>query len=311
MPVAPEIASLLPGINAQPQMHKVPLALLRQTRQRIGVTGTRQVGHVQDRTIPGPGGAIALRLYTPENSVGRLPLVVVFHGGGFVFGSVDGNYDNVCRILCADVHCRVVSVAYRLAPEHKFPAAPDDCFAALRWAVAAADELNIDPGRVFVAGGSAGANLATVTAMRARDAGGPALQGQLLFYPIVDFHTPATGSSLAFGEGYYLTRADVIWFLEQYLRGDADARNPHALPLQSPSLARMPPALVITAEYDPLRDEGEQYAENLRRDGVPVTLTRYDGMVHGFLAFPTARADEALAEGVAWISSRLQTLIPP
>lgn len=303
MPLAPEIANLLATINAQPQMHKLPIAQLRQTRERIGATDVQLVGSVVDRMIPGPDGPLPLRQYAPEGITRDLPLVLFFHGGGFVFGSVDGYYDHVCRVLCAKANCRVISVAYRLAPENKFPAATDDCYAALQWAVRNCSELGIDIAKVFVAGGSAGANLAAVTALRARDLGGPALRGQVLFYPITDFHTPPTASSQACATGYYLTRADVIWFWEQYLRNASDAHNPYAVPLQAQTLANLPPALVVTAEYDPLRDEGEQYAMRLRADGVPVTLSRYAGMIHGFLSFPTSNAADALLESVQWITS--------
>ena len=204
-------------------------------------------------------------------------------------------------MICAQAGCRVVSVAYRLAPEHKFPAATDDCYATLLWALSRSAELGIDGSKIFLAGGSAGANLAAVTALRARDAGGPALRGQVLFYPITQYHTPPTASALACANGYYLTRADVIWFWKQYLRDEADTRNPYAVPMQARALDRLPPALVITAEYDPLRDEGEQYAQRLRDHGVAVTLSRYAGMVHGFLAFPTSKAATALDEAVQWI----------
>ncbi len=303
MPLAPELENLLAAVNTQPPMHQVPIAQLRETRERIGATDVQPVGNIVDRTIPGPGGPIPLRIYAPEGEITKLPLVMFFHGGGFVFGSVDGYYDHVCRVICARARCRVISVAYRLAPENKFPAATDDCYAALQWAVLHGDELGVDTARVFVAGGSAGANLAAVTALRARDVGGPALCGQLLFYPLTDYHTPPTASSLAFANGYYLTRADVIWFIEQYLRNEADTRNPYALPLRAPTLANLPPALVITAEYDPLRDEGERYAQRLRDDGVAVTLSRYAGMVHGFLAFPTDKAAMVFRESVRWIGS--------
>ncbi len=303
MPVTPEIAALLAEFNARPPMCEVPIAQLRQTRERIGATDVQAVGAVVDRAIAGPGGALPLRLYAPEGATGSMPLVLFFHGGGFVFGSVDGYYDHVCRVLCARARCRVISVAYRLAPEHKFPAAPDDCFAVLQWAMLNAAELGIDRAKVFVAGGSAGANLAAVTALRARDSNGPALCGQILFYPLTAHHTPATASSLAYANGYYLTRADVIWFLQQYLRDEADARNPHALPLQAQSLAGVAPALVITAEFDPLRDEGEAYARRMRSDGVAVTQTRYDGMVHGFLAFPVTAVDQVFNETVGWIEA--------
>ena len=307
MPLAPEIESLLRTVNSQPQMHQLPIAQLRQTRARIGATGDQPVGSAVDRVVPGPGGPLPLRIYSPDSS-GPLPLVLFFHGGGFVFGSIDGYYDHVCRVICAQANCRVISVAYRLAPEDKFPAATDDCYAALLWAVAHADELSIDPSQVFVAGGSAGANLATVTAMRARDAGGPALRGQVLLYPITQHHTPPTTSSLACATGYYLTRADVIWFWKQYLRDDADTRNSYAIPEQAQSLAGMPQALVLTAEYDPLRDEGEQYARRMQADGVAVTLSRYTEMIHGFLAFPTDKAKAALDECVHWITAHGGTL---
>ena len=303
MPLAPEISSLLVAVNAQPPMHQVPIAQLRRTRERIGATDFRPVGKVVDQTIAGPAGSIPLRLYAPEGDLRELPLVIFFHGGGFVFGSVDGYYDHVCRVFCAQVRCRVISVAYRLAPDDKFPAATDDCYAALQWAVAHGNDLGIDTGKVFLAGGSAGANLAAVTALRARDAGGPVLRGQVLFYPVADYHTPPTASSLDFSEGYYLTRADVVWFWEQYLRDAADADNSYAVPMRATTLAKLPPALVITAEYDPLRDEGEHYARRLVEHGVQVALTRYPGMVHGFLAFPTDQASAALQEAVVWIKS--------
>lgn len=302
MPLAPEIEALLRVVNAQPQMHQLPIAQLRQTRARIGAIGDQAVGSAVDRVIQGPGGPLPLRIYSPDRS-GPLPLVLFLHGGGFVFGSIDGYYDHVCRVICAQANCRVISVAYRLAPEDKFPAATDDCYAALLWAVSHAAELGIDRSQVFVAGGSAGANLATVTALRARDAGGPALRGQVLFYPITQHHTPPTSSSLACATGYYLTRADVVWFWKQYLRDDADTRNPYAIPQQAQSLAGMPPALVISAQYDPLRDEGEEYARRMQEDGVAVTLTRYAGMIHGFLAFPTDKARAALDQCVQWINA--------
>ena len=303
MPLAPEIATLLQAFNALPPMHKLPIAQLRQTRERIGASEVQPVGGVVDREIAGPGGTIPLRLYAPEGGIAKLPLVMFFHGGGFVFGSVDGYYDHVCRVICAHAGCRVISVAYRLAPDDKFPAASDDCLAALRWAVRHGTELGIDTARVFVAGGSAGANLAAVTALRARDAGGPALCGQILFYPLTDYHEPPTASMLAFANGYYLTRADVVWFWEQYLRNEADTRDPYAVPLQAQTLAKLPPALVITAEYDPLRDEGERYAQRMRDDGVPVRLSRYDGMIHGFLAFPTSKAAMVFQETALWIAA--------
>ena len=304
MPVAPEIAALLPGISAQAQMHQRPLATLRQPRDLMVPSGQQPIGAVRDLQVPTRAGAVKARLYAPEGATAVLPFVMMMHGGGFVFGDLEGYYDHICRVLCAKAHCRVLSVNYRLAPEHKFPAAGEDVHDALRWTRTNAATLGIDPARMVIAGGSAGANLATATALRARNAGEPALRGQLLFYPIVDWHTPASESLAAFAEGYYLTSADVHWFWQQYLGSEADRHNPYAVPLAASDLSRLPPALVITAEFDPLRDGGERYGSRLAADGVPVRQTRYDGMVHGFLAFPTPRADEALGEAAAWLRER-------
>ncbi len=307
MPVAPEIAALLPGINALAQMHQRPLAQLRQPRERIGGGDEQPVGAVEDRWIDSAGRRLRVRLYAPQahpaGTQASMPLLVLFHGGGFVFGSIEGNYDHVARVLCARAHCRVVSVEYRLAPQDKFPAATDDAYAALRWAAQHAAQLGADADKLFVVGGSAGGNLAAVTALRARAERGPRLRGQVLYYPVTDFPEPPTASAREFAQGFYLTQADMRWFWEQYLDDPAQAANPYAAPLRAPSLHGLPPALVITAEYDPLRDEGEHYAQRLRDDGVDVTLSRYDGMVHGFLAFPTPQAANALHQAADWIRS--------
>jgi acetyl esterase len=301
MPVAPEIAALLPGINAQPQMHQRPLAALRQTRDRIDPSSHQPVGSVRDLDVPTRAGHVKARLYGPADAPAGLPFLMMIHGGGFVFGDLEGYYDHICRVLCVHGHCRVLSVNYRLAPEHKFPAAGQDVHDALGWARANAGTIGIDLARMVIGGGSAGANLATATALRVRDAGEPPLRGQLLFYPIVDWHSPPSESLTAFAEGYYLTRADVEWFWRQYLRGDADRHDPYAVPLVAADLSGLPPALVVTAEFDPLRDGAERYARRMEEAGVPVRVTRYPGMVHGFLAFPTARADEALEEAAGWL----------
>lgn len=304
MPVAPEIAALLPGITALPQMHQRPLSELRQPRERIGGGDEQPVGSVQDRWIDSAGRRLRVRLYAPPDAGTGLPLLVLFHGGGFVFGSIEGNYDHASRVLCARAHCLVLSVEYRLAPEDKFPAATDDAYAALQWAALHAGELGADADRLFVVGGSAGGNLAAVTALRARDEHGPRLRGQVLFYPVTDFPDPPTASAREFAQGYYLTQADMRWFWAQYLHDPAQAAHPYAAPLRAPSLRGLPPALVITAEYDPLRDEAEHYAQRLRDEGVPVTLSRYEGMVHGFLAFPTPQAAQSLHQAADWIRAR-------
>ena len=301
MPLAPEIAALLPGIHAQAPMHQRPLASLRQVRDRIDPASEQAVGEVRDLQVPTRAASVRARLYAPEQAPAELPLLIMVHGGGFVFGDLQGYYDHICRVLCAQVHCRVLSVNYRLAPEHKFPAAADDVFDALSWAHAQAAALGVDPQRIALGGGSAGANLAASTALRLREAGGPALAGQLLLYPIVDWHTPASGSMSAFAEGHYLTGADVHWFWQQYLATEDDRHHPCAVPLAASDLSQLPPALVITAEFDPLRDGGELYAQRLANAGVAVRLSRYAGMVHGFLAFPTPRAEEALQEAAMWL----------
>lgn len=301
MPVAPEIAALLPGIHAQAPMHQRPLATLRQVRDRISPSGQQAVGQVRDLSVPTRAGTIRARLYEPEDAQTVLPLLIMIHGGGFVFGDLEGYYDHISRVLCARAQCRVLSVNYRLAPEHKFPAAADDIHDALSWAHSQAGVLGFDTQRIVIGGGSAGGNLATSTALRVRDNADPPLCGQLLLYPFVDWHTPASKSLTAFAEGHYLTRGDVQWFWQQYLGSDDDARNPYAVPLGAPDLSGLPPALVITAEFDPLRDGGERYAQRLAEAGAKVQLTRYDGMVHGFLAFPTPRAEDALKEAASWL----------
>ncbi|MCO5246775.1 MAG: alpha/beta hydrolase [Anaerolineae bacterium] len=257
-----------------PEARRATQARIRRRRKPIPIAS------IADRTIPGPAGPIPIRLYTPEGP-GPFPLVIFYHGGGFVVGDLD-NDDMICRSLCHGADCVVVSVDYRLAPEHKFPAAPDDCLAATRWAAEHAVEFNADPARIALAGDSAGGNLAAVTAMRIRDEGGPRLRGQLLIYPMTDYHTPPSPSLVANASDYLVTRDMIIWFWGHYLSDASQANHPHASPLRAPDLSGLPPALVITAEYDPLRDEGERYAQRLQEAGVPTVCTRYDGMIHGF-----------------------------
>jgi acetyl esterase len=234
---------------------------------------------VRDLTVEGPAGDIPARLYRPAET-GKLPLLVYFHGGGWVIGSLE-THDDVCRDLAAASGCAVLSVDYRLAPEHRYPAAADDCRAATAWAHANAASLDVDPGRIAVGGDSAGGNLAAVTALRGREAGGPALRFQLLVYPVTcgRMDTPSYRDN---AEGYLLTRDAMAWFWDHYTPDARDREHPHAAPLRAADLRGLPPALVLTAEFDPLRDEGEAYAERLRAAGVPTTLRRYDGLIHGF-----------------------------
>ena len=237
---------------------------------------------VDDRSVPGPASPIPIRVYTPRHSQEPLPVLVWLHGGGHVVGSLE-SYDAVCRSLALQADCLVVSVAYRLAPEHKFPAGVDDSFAAVCWVGEHAAELGGDPDRIAVGGDSAGGNLAAVCAILARDAGAPGLAFQLLVYPrtAADEDLP---SHHAFADGYLLTRKIIEWFHAHYRAADTDRLDFRYAPLICPDLSRLPPALVIVGEYDPLKDDGIAYAERLARAGTPAELTNYPGMVHAFFS---------------------------
>ena len=239
------------------------------------------VGCVEDRTLLGPGGGIPVRIYVPFGK-GPFPVLLYFHGGGWVIGDIDSS-DGLCRTLTNAAGCIVVSVDYRLAPEHPFPAAADDAYHATLWAVTNAASFGGDPLRIAVCGDSAGGNLAAVVAQIARDRGKPAIRFQLLIYPATDAacDTPSYSEN---AEGYFLTREAMQWFWGHYVQKEADRSHPYASPLRARSFAGLPAALVITAEFDPLRDEGERYAERMRAAGTPVQLTRYEGMIHGFFA---------------------------
>lgn len=246
-----------------------------------------EVAHVEDRVIAGPGGDIPLRIYTPTGQ-GPLAILVYFHGGGWVIGSIE-TVDTTCRALANGVPCLVVSVDYRRAPEHKFPAAVEDAYWAAKWVAAEASSFKGDAGRLAVGGVSAGGNLAAVVARLARDRGTPRLIYQLLAVPVTnfDFDTP---SYQANASGYGLTRSGMQWFWNHYLSTAVDGQQPDASPLRAPDLRGLPPAFVMTTEYDPLRDEGDAYAERLRAAGVPVAHKCYMGMVHVFLG-PEATPD--------------------
>jgi acetyl esterase len=246
----------------------------------------------EDRTIPGPAGAIPVRVYRPGDE--PAPALVYFHGGGWVLGSLNTHH-GVCATLARLAGCVVCSVDYRMAPEHRFPAAVDDAWAVTEWVAEHADELGALPGALAVGGDSAGGNLAAVCALRARDAG-MAIALQLLVYPVTDADLD-TPTYREFADGYFLTRYSMEWFWGHYLP-DGNRFQPDASPLRAEDVSGTAPALVITAGFDPLRDEGEAYARRLEEAGVPVTLSRYDGMIHGFFRMPGAmdKANDALAE---------------
>ena len=236
MPVDPQIQTLLTLRAALPALHTLSVEDARAQFAARDFPGLRkpEIASVVNRDMQGPAGSLGLRIYTPLGD-GPFPLMVFFHGSGFVVCSLD-THDGMARNLCAGTGCVVVSVDYRLAPEAKFPAAPDDCLAATRWAVANAAALGADPGRVFVAGDSAGGNLAAVTALRIRDEGGPRLLGQLLIYPVTDYIEPGTPSMVENADGYGLTQAGMAWFWNHYLEDPSHGQHPHASPFQSATI---------------------------------------------------------------------------
>jgi acetyl esterase len=255
------------------------------------------VASVADMRIPEPGGEIPVRVYTPEGR-GPFPILVYFHGGGWVVGDLE-TQDADCRTIANAAGCIVVSVDYRLAPEHKFPAAADDAYQATVWVAENGARLGGDGAPPAVGGTSAGGNLAAVVALMARDRGGPVLACQLLTVPVTD-HESATDSYCENGEGYVLTDEEMGWFWDHYLATPEDGVHPYASPLRAPDCSGLPPALVQAAEYDPLRDEGRAYADKLRAAGVPVTYRCYEGMLHMVLG------PEAMTDAVSFLREHLR-----
>jgi acetyl esterase len=308
MPLRPEIQAQLARMAAagSPPLEEQSV----QQARRLHVEGAAalagapvEVATAEDRTVPGPAGDLGVRVYTPHGQP-PFPIVVWFHGGGWVVGTLD-SYDPVCRALAAAVPAVVVAVDYRLAPEHRYPAAVEDAYAATLWASRNAAELGGSQQRLAVAGDSAGGNLAAVVALGARDRGGPAVGFQLLVYPITD-HGMDTASYRDNADGYYLTAAGMRWYWDHYL-GGADGGAPDASPLRAAFFADLPPALVITADHDPLRDEGEAYGARLRAAGVPAAVSRYPGVVHGFFRWRavTPAAEAAMQEAAAAVRAAL------
>jgi len=296
VPLDPQVQAFVDELN---ELDAPPLETLTPDEAReaciaeIEDLGTPEaVAEVRDFSVPGPAGKIPVRLYMPESSGGEaLPVLVFFHGGGWVVCNLD-THDTLCRQLANAVGCAVVAVDYRLAPEHKYPAAVEDSYAATKWVMENADTFGGDPARVAVGGDSAGGNLATVVSLMARDRGESTPVCQILIYPVTDYdlERPSYDEN---AEGYVLTKAVMRWFWDCYLERDEDGYQPYASPIRAETLVGLPPALVITSEYDPLRDEGEAYAARLSESGVPVEQIRYDGMIHPFIrrtaVFDTAK----------------------
>lgn len=311
MPLSPELKPIIEEAASMPFFNTMPV---EEARRAIAEMSAGDAGwslpapepaEVEDRAIPGPSGDIPVRIYTPEGE-GPFPLLMWFHGGGFVLGNLDQD-DGACRKYCVDAGCVVVSVDYRLAPEHKFPAAPDDCLAATEWARGeGASSINVDPERVIIGGMSAGGNLAAVLSLMIRDRGLKPVKGQLLQVPVTDCAgDPETASYAEFATGYMLPAIEMYWFWDLYTARPEDKHHPYAAPLRAEDLSNLPPAFLMTAECDVLRDEGEAYAKRLREAGNDLTAKRYAGVNHLMCAFTaiSETSRQAVQDQIDWLKA--------
>ncbi|HVT20513.1 MAG TPA: alpha/beta hydrolase [Mycobacteriales bacterium] len=312
MPLDPQIAAILKFL-ADSGAPSIASGTVEQARAgfRAGTVGVRnpatlaQVRSVEDIAVPGGAGERPARVYRPDVD-GPVPTMVFFHGGGFVIGDIE-THDDQARLICRDGAMVVVSVDYRLAPEHPFPAGYDDCLAATRWAAANIDSLGGDPARLVVGGDSAGGNLAANVAIACRDEG-PALAAQFLIYPATDFTEDGDyPSRIENAEGYFLTAEDMLWFGEQYLPPEVDRSAPGMSPIRAADLSGLPPTVIGAGEFDPLRDEDLAYGKALADAGVKVVVRCYDGMIHGFFGFTQLSA--AAAEAVSDMIGELRELL--
>ncbi len=294
-----------------PALHELGVdgarAALREMTFQLDAPKT-EVARREERTIPGPAGEIPVRLYWPEapDKTAPKPVLLLFHGGGWTIGDMD-THENVCRYYCAHGDLIVLNVGYRLAPEHKFPAGVEDCFAAVTWASEHAAEIGGDARRIAVTGDSAGGNLSAVVCQMAKARGGPEIAFQALIYPATDMRASAYDtypSRTAFSEGYFLTRGDMDWLADMYFNSAADAEDPRVSPMLTEDLSGLPPALVVTAGFDPLRDEGKAYADRLAAAGVAVEYKCFDTTIHGFFSFSGAL--DAGKKGLALTTDRLR-----
>jgi acetyl esterase len=302
--------AMLERQRAPPMESLTPPDARDETRRSAAVAGgpALPVASVRDLTVDGATGPLRARHYAPDEPGGPHPLLVFYHGGGFVIGDLD-THDSPCRFLCRHAGVHVLSIDYRLAPEHPFPAAVEDARAAFAWAAAHATELGADPARVAVGGDSAGGNMAAVTAQLAAHDGGPAPAFQLLIYPVTDSAEHYRSQDL-FREGFFLTESEMDWFYANYA-STADERDPRLSPLRADDLSGLPPALVVTAGFDPLRDEGEAYAAALREAGNTVAVRRFTGLIHGFfnMAGVSRVSRDAIVETAGATRALLATLV--
>lgn len=306
MTLDPQVAAYLASLPVTE-----PVASLDEMRRQNTFSGIVSGGEaiplaqVHNRTIPGPAGEIPVRIYRPTPDNALLPVVLYFHGGGWVLGNLD-THDNICRSLAKHTPCVVIAVDYRLAPEHKYPAALEDAEASLLWMTANAQELAIDTSRIAVAGDSAGGNITAALTLLARDKGYPPLAAQALIYPVTDYYTVDHDSYTTIKEGYGLTAQDMRWFWDQYLSTPDEGEQAYAAPLRAQDLSHLPPALVLVAEYDPLRDEGQKYAQRLQGAGVPTKFIYLKGLIHSFFRMNGvfSHALEHQRNVAAWLHTR-------
>lgn len=313
MPLDPRIRTfleqtgLLTQAGSAPREPEILLAESRASMNKVTVVPDSKPDiHIENRMIPGPKGDIPIRVYTPEG-IGPFPILVFFHGGGWVAGNLD-THDAGCRYLCREVGCLVLAVDYRLPPEYKFPTGLEDCYAATCWMAAHATQFRGDSTRIAVGGDSGGGNFAAVIALMSRDRSGPTLLFQLLLVPVMDFRL--TTPSWRDYDGYMMTKEEFLIARDFYLSNEEEQSHPYAAPLLAPDMHGLPPALIITAECDPVRDGGEYYGHRLLEAGVPTTISRYDGMAHGFMGMRALvpQADQALSEAVQVLQAAFATV---
>jgi acetyl esterase/lipase len=311
VPLDPLVKGFLDQMAAVPgpKMWEVPASAAREVfAAMMQLVGPKDVpiGKVQNLTMPGPGGEIALRSYAPVAAKGEpLPTLVFFHGGGYVIGNLE-THDGLCRMLANESGARVIAVDYRMAPEHKFPAAVEDAYAAVNWIEDNAASLGVDANRIAVGGDSAGGGLAAVVSQMAKEKGDPKIVFQMLLFPVTQIGNETT-SMREFGEGYFLEAETLKWFFKHYLPDDADRSDPRISPLVAKDVAGLPPAYVMLGGYDPLHDEGQAYADKLRAAGVKVTVADYPDLVHDFIYLQAVlpQAPEAVKGAAAALKGAL------
>lgn len=305
MGLNPKIQAFLKEVNAHPIPFESVSPGQFRNQARMQDDGPKQeVAAVEDSQIKLDERTLPIRIYRSKNKV--QPTLVFYHGGGWVVGSID-SHDAICREIANLADCTVISVDYRLAPEHKFPAAVEDAYDSFQWISANAEALGIEPNKIAIGGDSAGGNLATVVCLLAEERQGQKPVFQLLLYPSTGYIGDEPASLRENAEGYLLTKRLMNWFRGHYYRTEADRLNPYASPVHSELLHTLPPAAILTAEYDPLRDEAKAYAEQIKREGVDVFVKNYEGLIHGFAGF-TAEVEEAyqaVAEGAAQLRQAL------